>query len=70
MPSSSPAVRNNDQLSKTNLYIRGLKEVTSDEALRELCQEYGKIVSTKAIIDTHSGKCKGMLLIVPITRLH
>lgn len=48
-----------DQLSKTNLYIRGLQPNTSDRDLVSLCQGYGKIISTKAIIDPASNTCKG-----------
>lgn len=50
---------NGEQLSKTNLYIRGLKPDTNDKDLVNLCQQYGKIISTKAIIDQTTGKCKG-----------
>ncbi|XP_039247413.1 RNA-binding motif, single-stranded-interacting protein 1-like isoform X2 [Styela clava] len=46
-------------LSKTNLYIRGLTPNTTDEDLVELCKSYGKIVSTKAIIDPQTNLCKG-----------
>ncbi|XP_055481771.1 RNA-binding motif, single-stranded-interacting protein 2 isoform X2 [Psammomys obesus] len=48
-----------DQLSKTNLYIRGLQPGTTDQDLVKLCQPYGKIVSTKAILDKTTNKCKG-----------
>ncbi|XP_077792738.1 RNA-binding motif, single-stranded-interacting protein 1 isoform X1 [Podarcis muralis] len=48
-----------DQLSKTNLYIRGLPPNTTDQDLVKLCQPYGKIVSTKAILDKTTNKCKG-----------
>uniref|UniRef100_A0A672KQG2 RNA-binding motif, single-stranded-interacting protein 3-like n=1 Tax=Sinocyclocheilus grahami TaxID=75366 RepID=A0A672KQG2_SINGR len=48
-----------DQLSKTNLYIRGLHPGTTDQDLAKLCQPYGKIVSTKAILDKTTNKCKG-----------
>ncbi|XP_062314686.1 RNA-binding motif, single-stranded-interacting protein 2b isoform X1 [Osmerus eperlanus] len=48
-----------DQLSKTNLYIRGLHPGTTDQDLVNLCQPYGKIVSTKAILDKSTNKCKG-----------
>ncbi|XP_065141795.1 RNA-binding motif, single-stranded-interacting protein 2b isoform X2 [Paramisgurnus dabryanus] len=48
-----------DQLSKTNLYIRGLHPGTTDHDLVKLCQPYGKIVSTKAILDKSTNKCKG-----------
>ncbi|CAL8335891.1 unnamed protein product [Lota lota] len=48
-----------EQLSKTNLYIRGLHPGTMDQDLVKLCQTYGKIVSTKAILDKTTNKCKG-----------
>ncbi|KAM6978095.1 RNA-binding motif, single-stranded-interacting protein 2b [Aplochiton taeniatus] len=48
-----------EQLSKTNLYIRGLHPGTTDQDLVKLCQPYGKIVSTKAIMDKSTNKCKG-----------
>lgn len=48
-----------EQLSKTNLYIRGLSAATKDEDLHNLCKQYGKIVSTKAIIDPATNLCKG-----------
>ncbi|XP_071812159.1 RNA-binding motif, single-stranded-interacting protein 1-like isoform X3 [Apostichopus japonicus] len=46
-------------LSKTNLYIRGLPEKTRDEDLVTLCKPYGKITSTKAILDKETCECKG-----------
>lgn len=46
-------------LSETNLYIRGLSEDCTDEKLREMCAPYGKIVSTKAILDKATKKCRG-----------
>ncbi|KAA0708059.1 RNA-binding motif, single-stranded-interacting protein 2 [Triplophysa tibetana] len=48
-----------EQLSKTNLYIRALHPGTTDLDLVKLCQPYGKIVSTKAILDKTTNKCKG-----------
>ncbi|XP_073728476.1 RNA-binding motif, single-stranded-interacting protein 3 isoform X2 [Misgurnus anguillicaudatus] len=48
-----------EQLSKTNLYIRGLPPGTTDQELIKLCQPYGKIVSTKAILDKNTNQCKG-----------
>ncbi|XP_036453465.1 RNA-binding motif, single-stranded-interacting protein 3-like [Colossoma macropomum] len=48
-----------EQLSKTNLYIRGLSPATTDQDLIKLCQPYGKIVSTKAILDKNTNQCKG-----------
>jgi RNA recognition motif-containing protein len=47
------------QLSDTNLYIRGLDPDMSDDQLREICEPYGKIVSTKAIMDKSTNQCKG-----------
>ncbi|KAF6121422.1 RNA binding motif single stranded interacting protein 2 [Phyllostomus discolor] len=57
-PNSSSGNNGNDQLSKTNLYIRGLQPGTTDQDLVKLCQSYGKIVSTKAILDKTTNKCK------------
>ncbi|XP_008326920.1 RNA-binding motif, single-stranded-interacting protein 1 isoform X1 [Cynoglossus semilaevis] len=57
--SSSSSTAGCDQLSKTNLYIRGLSSSTTDHDLVKLCQPYGKIVSTKAILDKTTNKCKG-----------
>ncbi|KAJ8013380.1 hypothetical protein DPEC_G00052670 [Dallia pectoralis] len=48
-----------EQLSQTNLYIRGLPPGTTDHDLIKLCQPYGKIVSTKAILDKNTNQCKG-----------
>ncbi|XP_076022824.1 RNA-binding motif, single-stranded-interacting protein 2-like isoform X2 [Genypterus blacodes] len=57
--SSSSSGGGGEQLSKTNLYIRGLHPGTTDQDLVKLCQPYGKIVSTKAILDKTTNKCKG-----------
>lgn len=48
-----------EKLSKTNLYIRGLPPATTDEDLNNLCSRYGNIISTKAILDKNTNKCKG-----------
>lgn len=48
-----------EQLSQTNLYIRGLAPTTNDKDLLNMCQQYGKIVSTKAILDKNTNMCKG-----------
>nr|XP_057941531.1 RNA-binding motif, single-stranded-interacting protein 2-like [Doryrhamphus excisus] len=56
---SSSSNGGGEQLSKTNLYIRGLHPGTTDQDLVKLCQPYGKIVSTKAILDKTTNKCKG-----------
>ncbi|XP_068603620.1 RNA-binding motif, single-stranded-interacting protein 3-like [Brachionichthys hirsutus] len=50
-----------EQLSKTNLYIRGLPPGTTDQDLIKLCQPFGKIVSTKAILDKNTNQCKGSI---------
>lgn len=50
---------NHEQLSKTNLYIRGLNPETTDSDLYTLCNRFGSIVSTKAILDKSTNKCKG-----------
>jgi len=48
-----------EQLSKTNLYIRGLPHYTTDDELANMCKRFGTITSTKAITDKQSNKCKG-----------
>lgn len=48
-----------EQLSKTNLYIRALPENTMDKDLVALCSRFGTIISTKAILDKNTNKCKG-----------
>lgn len=50
---------NPENLSKTNLYIRGLPSSTTDEDLYNMCAKYGTILSTKAIFDKTTGCCKG-----------
>ena len=53
------------ELSKTNLYIRGLSPNTTDDDLRSMCHGLGQINSTKAIIDKSIGHCKGGSLLQP-----
>merc|ERR1712131_500256 len=48
-----------EKLSETNLYIRGLSADTTDQDLQKMCEKFGTIVSTKAIIDNETNKCKG-----------
>lgn len=48
-----------EQLSRTNLYIRGLTPDTTDKDLVDMCKKYGNIISTKAILDKNTNKCKG-----------
>ncbi|KAL1921877.1 uncharacterized protein VTP21DRAFT_10519 [Calcarisporiella thermophila] len=43
----------------TNIYIRGLPPSTTDESFYNMCCAYGKINSSKAIIDLKNGNCKG-----------
>ncbi|KAH7694064.1 RNA-binding motifsingle-stranded-interacting protein 3, partial [Aphelenchoides avenae] len=57
--SSRSPHRFDGQLSETNLYIRGLSPSTTDDELRAMCEPFGKIVSTKAIIDKATNQCKG-----------
>lgn len=47
------------QLSKTNLYIHGLNPSTTDKELYNMCSQFGTIISTKAILDKNTNKCKG-----------
>nr|CAH0113344.1 unnamed protein product [Daphnia galeata] len=56
---STGSSNNSDQLSRTNLYIRGLTPNTTDKDLEELCRKFGTIISTKAILDKNTNKCKG-----------
>lgn len=48
-----------ETLSRTNLYIRGLAPHTTDKDLVLLCQKFGTISSTKAILDKTTNRCKG-----------
>ncbi|XP_037078005.1 RNA-binding motif, single-stranded-interacting protein 2-like, partial [Pollicipes pollicipes] len=57
--SSSHGSFKDAELSKTNLYIRGLSPDTTDEDLRTMCLGLGQVNSTKAIIDKSTGECKG-----------
>ncbi|XP_059048487.1 protein alan shepard isoform X4 [Achroia grisella] len=57
--SASTTGATGEQLSPTNLYIRGLNQNTTDKDLVQMCQMYGNIISTKAILDKNTNKCKG-----------
>jgi RNA recognition motif-containing protein len=46
-------------MDNTNIYIRGLAPDTSDADLEALCSIYGRILSSKAIVDLKTGICKG-----------
>ncbi|RKO86530.1 hypothetical protein BDK51DRAFT_25069, partial [Blyttiomyces helicus] len=43
----------------TNVYVRGLSPDVSDEIFYDLCKSYGRIVSSKSIIDARTSECKG-----------
>jgi len=51
--------KHGESLSRTNLYIRGLSPHTTDKDLINLCQKFGPIISTKAILDKATNRCKG-----------
>merc|ERR1719445_794708 len=55
----TPQSRQGETLSRTNLYIRGLSPHTTDNDLVNLCQKFGPIISTKAILDKATNRCKG-----------
>ncbi|XP_067644748.1 protein alan shepard isoform X3 [Eurosta solidaginis] len=59
MGPSNGTPQQGEQLSKTNLYIRGLQQGTTDKDLVTMCAQYGTIISTKAILDKTTNKCKG-----------
>ncbi|VDN52343.1 unnamed protein product, partial [Dracunculus medinensis] len=43
----------------TNVYIRGLPSNTTEQILREICEQYGNITTTKTVIDKDTKECKG-----------
>jgi hypothetical protein len=45
-----------------NVYIRGLHPNTDDETLAAYATRFGKVETSKAIIDTSTGACKGHVL--------
>jgi hypothetical protein len=45
------------------VYIRGLHPTTDDELLLRYTQRFGDVETSKAIIDTGSGACKGYVLV-------
>ncbi|OAF71813.1 Sex-lethal [Intoshia linei] len=57
--SNLPGLENSQKLSRTNIYIRGLNVDTTDDNLYQMCRKFGNIISTKAIIDHQTKKCKG-----------
>ncbi|KAH6676725.1 hypothetical protein B0J14DRAFT_359864 [Halenospora varia] len=49
----------NPILGNRNVYIRGLHPNTDDETLAAYAARFGKVETSKAIIDTSTGACKG-----------
>ncbi|KAI6176458.1 hypothetical protein M3Y97_00800200 [Aphelenchoides bicaudatus] len=46
-------------LSQTNIYVRGLPPNFTSEDLKELCSKFGSIVSTKAVVEPETNRCRG-----------
>ena len=46
-----------------NVYIRGLHPNTDDETLAAYAARFGKVETSKAIIDTSTGACKGYVVV-------
>lgn len=44
-----------------NVYIRGLHPTTDDELLQKYAERFGEVDQSKAIIDTSTGACKGLV---------
>lgn len=72
IPSAVPAVFTPPENMKTleqsmvnvipgnrNVYIRGLHPTTDDDLLYKYAERFGKVETSKAIIDTATGACKG-----------
>ena len=51
-----------------NVYIRGLHPTTDDELLYQFASRFGAVETSKAIIDTGTGACKGYVLAIRIVR--
>jgi len=62
-PPTLPIISGNSNIKfpypGTNIYIRGLPINTTDESLYNLCIRWGKIISSKAIVDMRTNECKG-----------
>jgi len=48
-----------------NVYIRGLHPDTNDHTLALYANRFGKVETSKAIIDTTTGACKGYTFLIP-----
>lgn len=51
-----------------NVYIRGLHPHTNDDTLAAYAARFGKVETSKAIIDTSTGACKGLAFCIPQQR--
>ncbi|GAB5370010.1 hypothetical protein AAMO2058_001455600 [Amorphochlora amoebiformis] len=51
------------QLSTTNIYISGLPKDITDSSLEDLFGRYGKVISTKVIMNRHTGTPLGTALV-------
>ena len=49
-----------------NVYIRGLHPNTDDATLAAYATRFGQVETSKAIIDTSTGACKGYDLILSV----
>ncbi|KAI9283372.1 hypothetical protein BY458DRAFT_496327 [Sporodiniella umbellata] len=54
-----PAEPESNSFHTHNIYVRGLPSTITDDSFLDLCQAYGPITSSKAIIDQKTGDCKG-----------
>jgi len=58
-PNGSANLHFNNSSTTTNVYISGLSSDVTDESFAEMCNSYGKIISSKAIINAETNECKG-----------
>lgn len=49
----------NTSSTTTNIYVSGLSASTTDESFADMCKNWGKIISSKAIINNETNECKG-----------
>ncbi|TPX33965.1 hypothetical protein SeMB42_g07395 [Synchytrium endobioticum] len=57
--SASPAIMSDAASPNTNVYVRGLHPTMTDDMFHDMVKTYGTILSAKAIINLHTGECKG-----------
>lgn len=60
-PSFEEALENSlyNPNNTTNVYIRGLPPDTTDASLVQICERFGEIATSKAIVDAQTNTCKG-----------